>query len=98
MDLEFKIIQAPTPIFADTAKMQKLLEVEAEAGWRLLEKEDNHRIKLQRNISYRENDANLSIDAYRTSVGVSPMITYGLTALITLSIVSLIVYFAIWSS
>ncbi|PCJ23787.1 MAG: hypothetical protein COA96_11030 [SAR86 cluster bacterium] len=98
MDLEYKIISAQTPLFAETAKMQEILDVEATAGWRLLEKEDSYRIKLQRDISHRENDANLSIDAYRTSVGVSSMITYGVTAAATIAIVSVILYFAIWNT
>ena len=97
MDLEFKTIQAQTPLFAETAKMHELLEVEARAGWRLLEKENNYRIKLQRDISHRENDANLNIDAYRTSVGVSSAITYGATALLTVAVVSVILYFSIWN-
>jgi len=98
MDLEYKVIQSQTPLFADTAKMQDILAEEAKAGWRLLEKEDNYRIRLQRNISHRENDANPELDAYRTSVGESSVVTYGATALRTISIVSIILYLAIWSN
>ena len=98
MDLEYKIIQSQTPLFADTAKMHEVLAEEAKAGWRLLEKEDNYRIRVQREISHRANDAGLGLDAYRTTVGVSSMVTYGATALVTISVVSLILYLAIWSS
>ncbi len=98
MDVEYKIIQAQTPLFSETAKMQEVLAEEAKAGWDLLEKEDNYRIKLQRNVSHRANDKNLEIDAYRSTVGVSPIITYGATALLTLAIVSVILYLALWSS
>lgn len=97
MELEYKIMQAQTPLFADTAKMLELLDQEARAGWQLLEKEDNYRIKLQRNISHRENDKNLDFDAYRSTVGVSSMVTYGATAVVTIAIVSVILYFALWS-
>lgn len=98
MELEYKVIQSQTPMFSDTAKMHEILDEEAKAGWRLLEKEDNYRLKLQRDISNRANDAGLDIDAYRTSVGVSSTVTKGATALLTVAIVSVILYFAIWSN
>lgn len=97
MDIEYKTIQSQTPLFSDTAKMHAVLAEEAKAGWQLLEKEDNYRIKLQRNISHRENDKNLDIDAYRSTVGVPAVFTYGLTAAVTVAIVSIILYLAIWS-
>jgi hypothetical protein len=97
MSQEFKIIQAQTPLFANTQKMQEILAEETKAGWDLLEKEDNYRIKLQRDISNRDNDKSLDIDPYRTTVGVSSILTYGVTAITTLAIVSVILYFAIWN-
>lgn len=97
MDLEYKTIQAQTAVFANTDKMHKVLAEEARAGWRLLAKEDNHKIKLQRDIANRENDKNLDFDAYRTTIGVSSMVTYVGTIIITLAIVSAILYFSIWS-
>lgn len=98
MDLEYKILQSQTPLFASTAKMHEAMEQEAKAGWRLLEKEDNYRIKLQRDVSNRDNDKNLDFDAYRSTVGVSSVVTYGLTAAMTVGVVSVILYLAIWSS
>lgn len=97
MEIEYKIIQSQTPLFANSAKMHEVLEQESRAGWQLLEKEDNFRLKLQRSISHRENDANLDFDAYRSNVGVSSMVTYGVTALATIAVVSLILYLALWS-
>ena len=97
MSQEYKTMQAQTPLFADSKKMQEVLAIEAKAGWDLLEKEDNYRIKLHRDISHRENDKNLGFDAYRSSVGVSSVVTYVGTALLTIGIVSVILYFAIWS-
>ncbi len=94
MSLEYKTVQAQTPLFADTKKMQEILLEEAKAGWDLLEKEDNYRIKLQRDSSNRSNDGNLEIDPYRATVGVSSVLTYGITALVTMLIVSVILYFA----
>jgi len=98
MELEYKVIQSQTPTFSDTAKMHEILDEEAKAGWRLLAKEDNYRLKLQRDISNRANDADLEMDAYRTTVGVSSTVTKGATALLTVTIVSVILYFAIWSN
>ncbi len=97
MDIEYKIVQSQTPLFSDPGKMHEVLEQEARAGWQLLEKEDNYRLKLQRNISHRENDKNLDFDAYRSTVGVPAVLTYGLTALFTIAVVSVILYLAIWS-
>ena len=97
MEIEYKIIQSQTPLFANSAKMHEVLEQESRAGWQLLEKEDNFRLKLQRSISHRENDAALDFDAYRSNVGVSSMVTYGVTALATIAVVSLILYLALWS-
>ena len=59
MDIEYKTIQAQTPLFADSKKMQAVLQEEAKAGWQLLWKEDNYKMKLQREISHRDNDKNL---------------------------------------
>jgi hypothetical protein len=95
MELEYKILQSQTPHFSDPAKMQAVLAEEAKAGWRLLEKEDNFRIKLQRDISHRENDKNLDFDAYRSTVGVPAIMTYALSAAITIAIVSTIIWFAL---
>jgi len=98
MELEYKVIQSQTPLFASTPKMMEVLAEEAKAGWRLLEKEDNYRIKLQRDIASRDIDQTLDFDAYRTSVGVSSAVTYGVTAIATIAVVSIILYLAIWTA
>jgi hypothetical protein len=87
-------MQAQTPLFADNKKMQEFLAGEAKAGGGdLLKKEDNYPIKLQRDISNSENDKNLDSDPYATTVGVSSVLTDGLTATAPLAIVSVILYF-----
>lgn len=95
MEIEYKILQSQTPRFSDPAKMQEALAEEAKAGWSLLEKEDNFRLKLQRHISNRENDKNLDFDAYRSTIGVPAIMTYAASALVTILIVSTIIYFAL---
>ena len=93
MSQEFKTMQAQTPVFAESKEIQKFLAGKAKAEQDLLKKEDNYRIKLQRDISNRENDKNLDSDPYATTVGFSSVLTYGLTATATLDIVSVVLYF-----
>jgi len=96
MELEYKTLSSQTPLFSSAAKMHEALERESKAGWSLLEKEDNYRIKLKRDISNRENDKNLDFDAYQSTVGVSSVVTYGATAIFTLAVVSFILYLTVW--
>lgn len=87
MELEFKIIQSTTPYFADTHKLKQVLEEEAESGWELVEKLDNYKIRVQRQISHRSDDANRNRDPYRSQVGPSHLITYGTAAVLTIAAV-----------
>ena len=97
MELEYKTIHSQTPLFSDTSKMHAILAEEAQAGWRLLEKKSNFSIRLQRDINCRANDANLEIDPYRSTVGVPAVLTYTGSALLTLIVVTAILYLALWS-
>lgn len=87
MELEYKVVQASTPFFAKSQNIDAVMAEEAKAGWRLLEKCDNYKLRLQRDISHRANDKNLSTDAYRSQVGINNLIVYGITAAITLAVV-----------
>ena len=90
MATEFKTVQSNTPMFADTAKLKEVAAQEARAGWELIEKLDNYRLRFERDIRHRENDEGLDIDPYRTQVGVSSVVTYSLTAVVTIAIVIVI--------
>lgn len=90
MELEFKIIQSTTPYFADTSKLKQILEEEAESGWELVEKLDNYKIRVQRQISHRSDDGNRDRDPYRTQVGPSNIITYGAAAIVTIAAIVLV--------
>lgn len=90
MELEYKVVQASTPYFAKSENIASVMADEEKAGWRLLEKCDNYKLRLQRDISHRANDKSLSIDPYRTQVGISNAIVYGVTTVITLGIVYVI--------
>jgi hypothetical protein len=68
---EFKILRSATGAFKDPAAMQRYLAEEAQAGWTLVEKFDNSRIRLKRPAAARQQDAQCTFDPYRTSVGMS---------------------------
>ena len=68
---EFKILRSATGAFKDPAVMQRYLAEEAQAGWTLVEKFDNSRIRLKRPAAARQQDAQCTFDAYRTRVGIS---------------------------
>lgn len=87
MELEYKIIQSTTPHFAKAENLSHVLAEEAQAGWVLVEKFDNYKLRLQRDISHRSDDKGRSIDPYRVQVGPSNLLTYGAAALLTLVIV-----------
>ncbi len=68
---EFKIVRSATGAFRTPAFLRSVLDEEQRAGWTLVEKFDNDRIRLKRPASARTNDSTLGSDAYRTRVGMS---------------------------
>jgi len=80
---EFKILRSATNVFRNPDCLRQALEEEARAGWVLVEKFDNQRLRLKRPASARAGDAALGFDPYRTSYGMSP----GKLTLIVLGIV-----------
>lgn len=66
---EFKIIRSAFGAFRNPDKVRRLLEEESRAGWELIEKFDDQRIRLKRRTEKRKNDSTLGYDAYRTSYG-----------------------------
>ena len=81
---EFKILRSATGVFKDPAVMQRYLAEEAQAGWTLVEKFDNSRIRLKRPAAARQQDTQCTFDPYRTRVGISEV---GLGLLIAGSII-----------
>lgn len=71
---EFKIVRANRPVFRRRAKLDRLLEQEARAGWTMVEKFDNSRIRFKRPQQARLNDATLppGVDPYRVHYGLPP--------------------------
>lgn len=84
---EYKIVRASSDLFRDSEVFQQLCEEEAEAGWMLLEKLDDRRVRFKRPISAREAVKTdlFSIDPYRSHYGptMTPVTWLGAIALIT---------------
>ena len=70
---EFKIVRSESGAFRKPEVLKTLLEEEARAGWVMLEKFDDSRIRFKRPRSARTRDALLApgVDAYRTRYGIS---------------------------
>jgi len=78
-DWEFKIVRSDSGAFRKPEVLKKLHEEEARAGWVMLEKFDDTRIRFKRPRSARSRDALLApdVDPYRTQYGTSAT-QYGL--------------------
>src|SRR5450755_2701554 len=68
---EFKILRSNMNVFRKPENLRKYLEEEGRAGWVLVEKFDDNRLRLKRPASARRADAALDFDPYRTQVGLS---------------------------
>ncbi len=70
---EFKILRATSARFRDASRLRAVLDEEAQAGWELVEKFDDRRIRLKRRVEWREKDGGAPVDPYRTWVGLSQL-------------------------
>jgi hypothetical protein len=72
-DWEFKIVRAQTRAFRRPEALNQLIEEEARAGWQLVEKFDDSRVRFKRRRSARQRDAQLpaGVDPYRVQFGLS---------------------------
>jgi hypothetical protein len=68
-DWEFKILRSMTGAFKHPDKLRQTLDEESQAGWVLVEKFDNGRLRLKRPASARGRDNALSFDPYRAYIG-----------------------------
>jgi hypothetical protein len=71
-DWEFKIVRSGTGKFRNQEAIQKLCQEEARAGWEMIEKFDDYRIRFKRKTDMRTISSNQEIDPYRTHVGMNP--------------------------
>lgn len=68
---EFKILRSATAAFGRAEFLRQVLEEEKQAGWTLVEKFDNARIRLKRPASARNAAGGATFDPYRSYVGIS---------------------------
>lgn len=72
-DWEFKIVRSYFEAFRNPQKLQQVIAEEARAGWVLVEKFDNGRLRFKRPASARANDQLLppEVDPYRSYYGTN---------------------------
>jgi hypothetical protein len=68
---EYKILRSATRAFKHPNTLRQALEEEARAGWELLEKFDDARVRPRRPSDCRSRDNTLAQDPYRTWFGMS---------------------------
>lgn len=80
-DWEFKIVRSDSGAFRKPEVLERLIEEEAQAGWVMLEKFDDNRVRFKRPRSARARDGFLEdgVDPYRTRHGV-PSAQYAIIA------------------
>lgn len=64
---EFKIVRSNFGRFRKPEAIRALCDREAKAGWEMLEKFDNNRIRFKRRVEKRSQDQYLEGDPYRSS-------------------------------
>jgi hypothetical protein len=72
-DWEFKIVRSATGAFSKREKIELVAAEESVAGWVLVEKFDDNRLRFKRPASAKRNDFSLppNINPYRTTIGLS---------------------------
>lgn len=72
-DYEFKIVRSNTSAFKKYEMVERIKAEEAAAGWMMVEKFDDNRLRFKRPFSAQQKDASLlpGIDPYRTTIGLS---------------------------
>ena len=96
-DWEFKIVRGNQGAFRNPTALAKLVDEEKQAGWVLLEKFDNSRVRFKRQRSMQANDPQLisqGIDPYRTQYGL--FMTNNVTIIAALVLVALFLAIGIY--
>lgn len=85
---EFKIVRSESAAFRKPEVLRKLIEEEARAGWVMLEKFDDRRVRFKRSRSARTRDVLLppGVDPYRTRYG-APSAQYAVLASMVVGLV-----------
>jgi hypothetical protein len=87
---EFKVLRSQGDLFRQPAILQQVCDEEALAGWILLEKLDDGRLRFKRPIAMREvvDCESLGFDPYRSYYG--PTVSWGRRALILAGVLALV--------
>ena len=85
---EFKILRTRSGGFRSRKVLSRVCAEEAQAGWILLEKLDNHRLRFRRPVTARDRDIHCNIDPYRTHYGISEIVETWTTVIVILAIMS----------
>jgi hypothetical protein len=95
-DWEFKIVRANSAAFRKPEALQALLQKEAVAGWTMVEKFDDSRVRFKRPQSARQQDVYLpeGVDPYRTQYG-APAFLYGVLVAAILLLIVLVSMFVV---
>ena len=83
---EFKILRTRSGGFRSRKILSRVCAEEAQAGWILLEKLDNHRLRFRRPVTARDRDMQCKIDPYRTHYGMSEVVETWATIIVILTI------------
>jgi hypothetical protein len=69
---EFKFVRSASAAFRKPEAMKAVVQEESRAGWVLVEKFDDGRLRFKRPVSAREKDAQLpaDVDPYRSQYGM----------------------------
>ena len=72
-DFEFKIVRSATGAFKKRETVEQIIAEESMAGWKMVEKFDDNRLRFKRMASAKRNDYNLppGFDPYRTTYGMT---------------------------
>lgn len=70
---EFKIVRSSTGAFKKREVVEQVMAEENMAGWKMIEKFDDNRLRFKRPATASRNDYNLpqGVDPYRTTYGMS---------------------------
>ena len=85
---EFKILRTSSGGFRGRKILHKVCSEESQAGWILLEKLDDHRLRFRRPITARDRDNQCKIDPYRTRYGIAESVETWTTIIVLLAIMS----------
>jgi len=96
-DYEFKIVRSATGAFKKRETVEQVMAEEAMAGWKMVEKFDDNRLRFKRPASAQRSDYNLppGIDPYRTSYGMSEF-GLAMTIIGSMAVVGGLVALLIW--